>query len=234
MTAKQIARSFWLASALAVPTLPPTPASPQVPPETEARLRSIFEARDFDARSFQATWLPDGSGYTTLEAPSGASQRELIRYDAATGTRTVLASLPHLTPPGTSDPLSISGYQFAPDGSWVLLRTRRRRQLDVRTRHLHAEQGGSRRRQHDLPGRPPNPLHPRRGPSRPRPRGQSDNPADLEHRRVRLQRPRRMEPRRNPDRLRPVRRLRGADEVHARPHRSLLSRAPAGPIREGG
>ena len=123
MTAKQITRISWLVGALAVPALSPTPASPQVPPETEARLRSIFEARDFDARSFQATWLPDGSGYTTLEAPSSASQQELIRYDATSGARTVLASLSHLTPSGASEPLSISGYQFAPDGSWVLLQT---------------------------------------------------------------------------------------------------------------
>ena len=123
MTAKQITRISWLVGALAVPTLSPTPASPQVPAETEARLRAIFEARDFDARSFQATWLPDGSGYTTLEAPSATSKRELIRYDAASGARTVLASLSHLTPSGLSEPLSISGYQFAPDGSWVLLGT---------------------------------------------------------------------------------------------------------------
>ena len=123
MTAKQITRISWLVGALAVPALSPTPASPQVPAETEARLRSIFEARDFDARSFQATWLPDGSGYTTLEAPAEASEQELIRYDAASGARTVLASLSHLTPSGASEPLSISGYQFAPDGSWVLLQT---------------------------------------------------------------------------------------------------------------
>ena len=104
MTAKRITRSLWLVGALAVPTLSPTPASSQVPAETEARLRSIFEAREFDARSFQATWLPDGSGYTTLEAPSGASERELIRYDAASGARTVLASLSHLTPSGVRSP----------------------------------------------------------------------------------------------------------------------------------
>ena len=55
--------------------------------------------------------------------PCGASERELIRYDAASGARTVLASLSHLTPSGASEPLSISGYQFAPDGSWVLLGT---------------------------------------------------------------------------------------------------------------
>ena len=47
----------------------------------------------------------------------------MIQYDAASGTRTVLASLSHLTPSGVSEPLSISGYQFAPDGSWVLLQT---------------------------------------------------------------------------------------------------------------
>ena len=121
---KTIHRPLWLANALALVTLHPPPASPQVPPETEARLRSIFEARDFDARSFQATWLPDGSAYTTLESPSGASARELIHYDPATGTRTVLASLPHLTPPGASDPLTITGYQFAPDATWALLQTR--------------------------------------------------------------------------------------------------------------
>ena len=120
---KTIHRPLWLANALALVTLHPSPAFPQVPPETEASLRSIFEARDFDARSFQATWLPDGSAYTTLESPSGTSQRELIHYDPTTGARTVLASLPHLTPSGASDPLTLTGYQFAPDGTWALLRT---------------------------------------------------------------------------------------------------------------
>ena len=112
-----------LLAILAVPALCPSRAFSQVPAETEARLRSIFEARDFDARSFQATWLPDGTGYATLEAPTDASQRELIHYGAASGDRTVLASLAALTPAGRSDPLSISGYQFAPDGSWLLLET---------------------------------------------------------------------------------------------------------------
>ena len=123
MTARRILRSLWLVGVLAVSTLFPPPAFCQVPAETEARLRSIFEARDFDARSFQATWLPDGSAYTTLETPSGALQPELIGYDAASGNRTVLASLSHLTPAGRSEPLSIFTYQFAPGGTWALLQT---------------------------------------------------------------------------------------------------------------
>ena len=112
-----------LLAIVGVTALSPLSAYSQVPAETQSRLRSIFEARDFDARSFQATWLPDGSGYTILEAPAGASQQELIHYGAASGNRTVLASLAALTPAGRSDPLSISGYQFAPDGSWLLIQT---------------------------------------------------------------------------------------------------------------
>ena len=160
MTATRIYRSLRLAGVLAIATLLPAPAICQVPAETESRLRSIFEARDFDARSFQATWLPDGSAYTTLETPSGALQPELIRYDAASGNRTVLASLSHLTPAGRSEPLSIFTYQFAPDGTWALLRDRHRRLLDARTRHLHAEEGGGGPRKHRLPGGRPHPLQP--------------------------------------------------------------------------
>jgi len=75
MTATRIYRSLRLVALLAVSTLLPAPAICQVPAETEARLRSIFEARDFDARSFQATWLPDGSTYTTLETPRARCSR---------------------------------------------------------------------------------------------------------------------------------------------------------------
>ena len=176
MTVRRVLRSLWLVGVLAVHAASPTGGSAQVPAETEARLRSIFEARDFDARSFQAAWLPDGAGYATLEAPSGTSVRELIRYDAASGYRTVLASLSDLTPSGASEPLSISGYQFPPDGSWVLLGTDGDGfwMFDVATSTLKQVDGG--RREHDLPGRRPHPLHPRRRPSRPRPRRPTRRP----------------------------------------------------------
>ena len=43
MTAKQIARSFWLANALAFPTLPPTPASPRRRKPARVRLDGAEE-----------------------------------------------------------------------------------------------------------------------------------------------------------------------------------------------
>jgi dipeptidyl-peptidase-4 len=99
----------------------PGAASAQVPAETEARLREIFEDRASDARSFQASWHPDGSRYVTLETAPGAAVRELVGYDAATGRRDVLASVSRLVPPGATEPLSIREYSFAPDGTWILL-----------------------------------------------------------------------------------------------------------------
>ncbi len=114
-----------LAGLVAVLALQGVDTSAQVPAEAEARLRAIYERGEFNPRSFQATWLEDGSGYTVLESPPGADQRELVQYDAASGARTVLASLSQLVPQGASDPLAIEAYALSPDGVWVLLRTSR-------------------------------------------------------------------------------------------------------------
>lgn len=114
-----------LAGISAVFTFQGVDASAQVPAEAEARLRAIYERGEFNAQSFQGTWLRDGSGYTVLESPAGADQGELVRYDAASRARTVLASLSQLVPQGASDPLAIEAYALSPDGSWVLLRTSR-------------------------------------------------------------------------------------------------------------
>ena len=99
--------------------------SAQVPAEAEARLRGIYERGELDARSFRQPWLPDGAGYTALEAPAGANERELVTYDATSGQRTVLGSLAQLIPPGGTEPLAIESYTFSPDESWLLLQTSR-------------------------------------------------------------------------------------------------------------
>ena len=64
--------------------------SAQVPAETEARLRAIYETREFRAKSFQGTWLSDSSGYTVTEPDPASDGRVRVRYDTATGKRTVL------------------------------------------------------------------------------------------------------------------------------------------------
>jgi dipeptidyl-peptidase-4 len=100
-------------------------SSAQVPAETEALLRAIFDQGEFNAKSFQATWLRDGSSYLVLEAVPGANVSALVRYDAASGKRTVLASPSQLVPSGATEPLAIQSYELSSDGGRLLLQTGR-------------------------------------------------------------------------------------------------------------
>jgi dipeptidyl-peptidase-4 len=58
--------------------------------EAESRLHAIYDRDEFRPKRFRADWLPDTSGYTILESVPDSSERVMVRYDAATGKRTVL------------------------------------------------------------------------------------------------------------------------------------------------
>ena len=77
------------------------------------RLRLIYEQQGFRARGFDAQWLPDSSGYVVAELAPGASDPVLVRYDAASGTRTALAPSAENRPHGDHD--------TSPDGNFRLL-----------------------------------------------------------------------------------------------------------------
>ena len=64
----------------------------QILEEAESRLRAIYEREEFRAKRFHADWLADSSGYTVLEPVAGSEEPALVRYDVATGKRTVLDS----------------------------------------------------------------------------------------------------------------------------------------------
>jgi len=60
--------------------------------KADVLMRAIYETREFggEAKSFRGTWLPDGLGYTVTEPDPESDGRLRVRYDAATGKRTVL------------------------------------------------------------------------------------------------------------------------------------------------
>ena len=97
----------------------------------------IFAKREYDAPRFgPARWLPGGSAYAIVEpaaAPSNpsaalrASGREIVRYDAATGTRSILVAASLLTPPGADAPLDVSDYAWSADGARLLIFTNTRK-----------------------------------------------------------------------------------------------------------
>ncbi|MGM0532693.1 MAG: hypothetical protein ACQER7_15195, partial [Bacteroidota bacterium] len=60
-----------------------------VPVETVERLRAIYEGNEFNPKSFQAKWNPDGSGYMRLESLSGEDKQGLVSYDVVSGDSSV-------------------------------------------------------------------------------------------------------------------------------------------------
>jgi dipeptidyl-peptidase-4 len=80
--------------------------------EVESRLHAIYEQGEFRARRFRGDWLADSSGYTVLEPVAGEDKRILVRYDTASGKRTVL------DPPEKED--SGKTGKISPDGQHVL------------------------------------------------------------------------------------------------------------------
>src|SRR5262247_66188 len=69
-------------------------------------------------------WQSDGSGYLMLEpAAAGKGALDIVRYDAATGAKTILVSAQRLTPPGASSPLVIEEFTLSADNQRLLIFT---------------------------------------------------------------------------------------------------------------
>ncbi|MFN2572780.1 MAG: DPP IV N-terminal domain-containing protein, partial [Gemmatimonadales bacterium] len=85
----------------------------------------IFASAEFRSGSFgPLAWLADGISYTTLERPVGGRPgRDIVRYDAETGLRTILVQATRLVPPGDSTPLDIEDYAWSADGRRLLIFT---------------------------------------------------------------------------------------------------------------
>ena len=81
--------------------------------EAELRLRAIYNRDEFRAERFRADWLSDSSGYTVLEPALNTKERMLVRYDAASGKRTVLD-------PTQKEKARRSG-NLSPDGERVIV-----------------------------------------------------------------------------------------------------------------
>ncbi len=92
------------------------------------QITQIFAANAYQVPRFgPARWLPDGSSYTTVEESADGNGRDIIRYDAASGARSVLISSKQLVAPGTSQPMSIDNYVWSSDGKRLLIFTNSRK-----------------------------------------------------------------------------------------------------------
>jgi len=100
-------------------TPPPVSASPLL------TVDRIYASPEFRGGSFgPLAWLSDGSAYTTLErSADGRAGRDIVRYDAPSGARTILVPAARLVPAGDSAPLDIEEYSWSGDGNRLLIFT---------------------------------------------------------------------------------------------------------------
>ncbi len=99
----------------------------------DAQLERIFQAREYEVPRFgPAKWLAGGDAYTVLE-PNAAGGSEIVRYEAATGARSVIVAAARLMPSGQK-PLDVHDYAWSVDGRRLLVSTNTRRVWRQNTR----------------------------------------------------------------------------------------------------
>jgi dipeptidyl-peptidase 4 len=108
---------------------PAPPARAATADSSRLTLERIFGSAKFRATGVPSLrWTKDGKGYTALEPSAAAGGgRDLVRYDAESGARTVVVPAERLVPRGGATPLEIEDYQFSPDERRVLIFTNAQR-----------------------------------------------------------------------------------------------------------
>ena len=82
-----------------------------------------------------ARWIENGAAYTTLEASeSSRGAADIVRYDPATGARTVMVPASSLVPRGQTAPLDIEDYGWSDDGAQLLVFTNSKKVWRTNTR----------------------------------------------------------------------------------------------------
>jgi dipeptidyl-peptidase-4 len=118
-----------LSAQAATAAAPATPAPPAIADSSRLTLERLYSSNEFQAHGVPSLrWTSDGMGYTALEPAAGRKGgRDLVRYDAESGRRTVVVAAERLVAPGSSEPVEIQDYLFSADARRVLIFTNAQR-----------------------------------------------------------------------------------------------------------
>lgn len=112
-----------------------SPLAAQRADSTQLTLERIFASRELGARGLpELRWYQGGASYIIVEPSADRTGEELVRYETATGARSVLVPASALKPAGAERPLELEGYEFSPDGTKLLVYTNSRKVWRYNTR----------------------------------------------------------------------------------------------------
>ena len=101
----------------------------------ELKLQDVYKKNIYGQKGFgPVRWMKDNKGYSTLEVNKEIGGRDIVRYDAKSGARSVLVSASKLIPENENTPITISDYQWSLDNNKLLLFTNTRKVWRYHTR----------------------------------------------------------------------------------------------------
>ncbi|HEV2490137.1 MAG TPA: DPP IV N-terminal domain-containing protein, partial [Candidatus Acidoferrales bacterium] len=88
-------------------------------------IERIFASGEFAGKRFgPVRWEEEGKSYTAVErSEANPEASDIVRYDTATGARTVLVQASELIPAGSKEPLDIEDFEWSQDRSKLLIYT---------------------------------------------------------------------------------------------------------------
>ncbi|MCK0179873.1 S9 family peptidase [Flavobacteriaceae bacterium S0862] len=103
--------------------------------QEKLKLDNIFKNGTYSSKGYgPVRWMKDNKGYSTLENNQDVGGRDIVRYEAKSGKRSILVSAKTLIPIGEDKPLSIRNYEWSLDNSKLLVFTNTRRVWRQHTR----------------------------------------------------------------------------------------------------
>ena len=108
----------------------------QLPADVDSMMHRLFASREFASQRFgPARWIENGAAYTTVERSADVKGgSDIVRYETATGARSVLVSAKALVPAGDTAALDFDNYIWSPDNSKLMLFTNTQRVWRQNTR----------------------------------------------------------------------------------------------------
>ena len=103
--------------------------------QQQLTLNDIYSNSSYSQKGFgPVRWMKDNEGYSTLENNTASGGKDIVRYDAKTGTRKILVAAKQLIPANETKPLSIANYEWSNDNGKLLIFTNTRRVWRYNTR----------------------------------------------------------------------------------------------------